>query len=131
MELFIRIHFQLVFLLLCVLNKCHGNYHSSQFSIDTNSYKNDLHYDLLLTLKLEKKITSNHNYIINCFADSHKGVRSIENNENLNQGKITEFYEFSGLTYYFIKFEKLSSYEKYQIYCIENSSSFLLKGQKK
>jgi hypothetical protein len=82
-------------------------------------------------LKIEKKITSNHNNMINCFADSHRGVRFIEKNENLNQGKITEFYEFSGLTYYFIKFEKLSSYEKYEIYCLENSSSFLLKGQKK
>lgn len=131
MELIKRIHFLPLLLLLCVLKKCFGNYHSSQFSIDTNSYRNGLNFDLLLTLKIEKKISSNNNNIINCFADSDKEIKFIEKYDHLSQGKISDFFEFSGLTYYFIKFEKLSSYQKYVIYCSESSSSFYLKGQKK
>ena len=130
MEFIKRIHFLPVILLLFVLNKCRANYHSSQFSIDTNPYRNGLNFDLLVTLKLDKKISLS-NIIINCFADTDIGIRFMEKVDNLSQGKITEFFEFSGLTYYFIKFEKLSTFQKYEIYCSENSSSFYLKGQKK
>lgn len=130
MEIFKRIHFLPVLLFLFIINKCRANYHSSQFSIDTVPYKNSLNYDLLLTLKIEKKITSS-NIMINCFADSDIRARFMEKVDNLNQGKITELFEFSGLTYYFVKFEKLSLFQKYEIYCSENSSSFYLKGQKR
>lgn len=119
-------------ILLSVLQKCLGNYHSSEFSIDTQKYINSDSYDLLLTLKLEKKHHTNiiNNIIINCFANSDVDNLFMDKIEYINQGKISETYEFSGLLYYFIKFEKLKFYQKYKINCSENSSSYIIKGQK-
>jgi len=133
MEIYKKINILFIFIILLnVLQICLGIYHSSEFTIDNQQYKNSDSFDLLLTLKVEKKHHSNtnNNIIINCFADSDEEVLFINKYDYINKGKINELFEFSGLIYYFIKFEKLKNFQKYKIHCSENSSSYIIKGQK-
>lgn len=128
MKLIKNTKFQSLLFLSVAIKMCITIYHSSEFTVDTNHYKNEPFYDLLLNLKLEKKLPGNIEVI--CTAKENNENKFIEK-EKFVIGKLVQNFEFSGLNYHFIKFEKIQSFKEYSIGCYKNASSNISKGTKK